>query len=308
MFLGESVPEKDGNVPGENLVSEEGNAHRENGVEELRELFRFDLHEPWLMEDHVWKEMIIRRGGDSVGQKWQTISSGVQKDMESFEKNQARVPGGLKKVFHEQYRKSGEYESFLRKFARSAEEIHVNPDEFDYIYYTYGMQLYRNMPLIEPLEYRETMKIRDFVIALDTSGSCQGSTIRNFLHKTWSVLKTTESFTERMNLHIIQCDSDIQEDRKITSDEEFERYMKSIEISGSGGTDFRPVFERVDQMRASGELRNLRGLLYFTDGYGTFPLRKPEYQTAFIFVREGFEIPKVPSWAMRLVLDAEDLG
>lgn len=332
LFLGESVPEKDGNVPGENqvtkdgnvrgenmasrdgnvpgenLASGDGNAYRENGAEELRELFHFDLHEPWLMEDHVWKEMIIRRGGDSVGQKWQTISSGVQKDMESFEKNQARVPGGLKKVFHEQYRKSGEYESFLRKFARSAEEIHVNPDEFDYIYYTYGMQLYRNMPLIEPLEYRETMKIRDFVIALDTSGSCQGSTIRNFLHKTWSVLKTTESFTERMNLHIIQCDSDIQEDRKITSDEEFERYMKSIEISGSGGTDFRPVFERVDQMRASGELRNLRGLLYFTDGYGTFPLRKPEYQTAFIFVREGFEIPKVPSWAMRLVLDAEDLG
>jgi hypothetical protein len=79
-------------------------------LRELRELFRFDLHEPWLMEDHVWKEMIIRRGGDSVGQKWQTISSGVQKDMESFEKNQARVPGGLKKVFHEQYRKSGEYE------------------------------------------------------------------------------------------------------------------------------------------------------------------------------------------------------
>ena len=276
-------------------------------MRELRELFHFDLHEPWVLEDHVWKEMIIRRGGDSVGQKWQTISSGVQKDMESFEKNQARTSGSLKKVFHEQYRKSGEYESFLRKFARSAEEVHVNPDEFDYIYYTYGMQLYRNMPLIEPLEYRETMKIRDFVIALDTSGSCQGSTIRNFLHKTWSVLKTTESFTERMNLHIIQCDSEIQEDRKITSEEEFERYMKSIQISGSGGTDFRPVFERVDRMRASGELRNLRGLLYFTDGYGTFPLRKPEYQTAFIFVREGFEIPKVPSWAMRVVLEAEDL-
>ncbi|MDY5112839.1 MAG: VWA-like domain-containing protein [Bilifractor sp.] len=316
LFLGESVPEKDDRASdtessvsfGQDFWGKEGSGTGRELFEELRELFRFDLHEPWLMEDHVWKEMIIRRGGDSVGQKWQTISSGVQKDMESFEKNQARVPGGLKKVFHEQYRKSGEYESFLRKFARSAEEIHVNPDEFDYIYYTYGMQLYRNMPLIEPLEYRETMKIRDFVIALDTSGSCQGSTIRNFLHKTWSVLKTTESFTERMNLHIIQCDSDIQEDRKITSDEEFERYMKSIEISGSGGTDFRPVFERVDQMRASGELRNLRGLIYFTDGYGTFPLRKPEYQTAFIFVREGFEIPKVPSWAMRLVLDAEDIG
>ena len=92
LFLGESVPEKDGNVPGENqvtkdgnvrgenlasrdgnvpgenLASGDGNAYRENGAEELRELFHFDLHEPWLMEDHVWKEMIIRRGGDSVGQ------------------------------------------------------------------------------------------------------------------------------------------------------------------------------------------------------------------------------------------------
>ncbi|MCC6093406.1 MAG: VWA-like domain-containing protein [Eubacterium sp.] len=275
---------------------------------DLADLFRFDRHEPWMLEDHIWKEMIIRRGGDSVGQKWQTISSGVQDDMDSFEKNQSMLPGKLKKVFREQYHKSGSYESFLKKFARPAEEMYINQDEFDYIYYTYGMQLYRNMPLIEPLEYRETMKIRDFVIALDTSGSCQGRVIRSFLHKTWSVMKTTESFTERIHLHIIQCDSEVRQDKTITSEAEFDQYMKEIEITGSGGTDFRPVFSRVDQLRASGELKNLRGLLYFTDGYGTFPARKPDYPTAFVFVRDRFEIPKVPAWAMRVILEPEELS
>ena len=47
----------------------------------------------------------------------------------------------------------------------------LNPDEFDYNFYTYGFALYENMPLIEPLEYREVKRIREFVIAIDTSGS-----------------------------------------------------------------------------------------------------------------------------------------
>ena len=33
---------------------------------------------------------------------------------------------------------------------------------------------YGNLPLIEPLEYRETKKVREFVIAIDTSASCRG--------------------------------------------------------------------------------------------------------------------------------------
>ena len=32
----------------------------------------------------------------------------------------------------------------------------INDDEFDYIFYTYGLKLYEKMPLIEPLEDRVT--------------------------------------------------------------------------------------------------------------------------------------------------------
>lgn len=36
------------------------------------------------------------------------------------------------------------------------------------------MNLYGNMPLIEPLETKEERKVEDFVIVIDTSMSCKG--------------------------------------------------------------------------------------------------------------------------------------
>jgi hypothetical protein len=33
----------------------------------------------------------------------------------------------------------------------------------------------------------------------------------------------------------------------------------------------------------------------------------PDYETAFVFLEEGFTIPEVPTWAIRLVLQEEDI-
>ena len=85
----------------------------------------------------------------------------------------------------------------------------INDDEFDYIYYTYGLKHYGNMPLIEPLEFKDEKRVRDFVIVLDTSASCMGATVRAFLRKTYDILKGSESLSSKVNVHIIQCDSDI---------------------------------------------------------------------------------------------------
>ena len=38
-----------------------------------------------------------------------------------------------------------------------------HPDEFDLSYYTYGLQIYGNLPLVEPVESSEVKKIQDFV-------------------------------------------------------------------------------------------------------------------------------------------------
>ena len=52
------------------------------------------------------------------------------------------------------------YSTFLKKFMTVGEKQMVNDDEFDYVFYTYGLQLYQNMPLIEALEYKETKSLK----------------------------------------------------------------------------------------------------------------------------------------------------
>jgi len=178
---------------------------------------------------------------------------------------------------------------------------------YSYIFYTYGLTLYKDMPLIEPLEYREDKRIREFVIAIDTSGSVAGDQVQNFLQKTYTILKQEETFDRRFNLHIIQCDAKIQEDSVIRSQEDFDRYIASMQIKGLGGTDFRPVFEYVEKLRRDRQFYNLKGLLYFTDGYGTFPAKQPDYLTAFVFVDDEAKDISVPPWAVKVILETEEL-
>jgi predicted metal-dependent peptidase len=169
------------------------------------------------------------------------------------------------------------------------------------------MELYGNMPLIEENEYREARKIEELVIVIDTSASCQADLVERFLTETAAVLAEQETFFHRINLHIIECDDRVQKVLVIHDPDEMRKYLDSFEVLGGYGTDFRPAFAYVDDLQARGELKYLRGLIYFTDGYGTFPQRKPPYDTAFVFMRDESYEPEVPPWAIKLVLEEEDL-
>ena len=238
---------------------------------------------------------------------WQSVSERMQVDLETFGKQRGLLPGAMTQNLAAVNREKYDYTAFLKKFAVRGEVMRINDDEFDYVFYTYGLRLYKNMPLIEPLEYKEVKAIREFVIAIDTSGSTSGELVQKFVQKTYNVLKSTESFFSRINLHIIQCDADIQEDRKITCQEDFDEYLKTMKIRGLGGTDFRPVFRYVDRLRQEKEFTNLKGLIYFTDGCGEFPAQKPDYDTAFVFIDDDYNNPDVPPWAIKLVLQKNEI-
>ena len=209
----------------------------------------------------------------------------------------------LREVNREKY----DYSNFLRRFAVIGEDMHINDEEFDYIFYTYGLNMYGKMPLVEPLEYKEARRVNDFVIAIDTSGSVNSELVQKFLQKTYNILEQQESFFSKINLHIIQCDAEIQEDRRITCQEEFDEYLKRMTIKGLGGTDFRPVFQYVDKLIAAKEFTRLKGLLYFTDGCGTFPTKKPDYNTAFVFIQDEWNNLNVPPWAIKLMLEKDEI-
>lgn len=245
---------------------------------------------------------------EELAEQWKDVGERIQMDLESHLAKRGEGAGSLVDHLRALNREVGDYAEFLKRFATLHEAMRVNDDEFDYIYYTFGLDRYGNMPLIEPLEYKEDKRIHDFAIAIDTSESCSGEVVQAFMNKTYNILKQSESFHDRVNIHIIQCDAAVQEDTKISSLDQLERYMCDLELKGFGGTDFRPVFDYVDALIAKGEFTDLRGLIYFTDGEGVFPKRPPSYDTAFVFLDDGYSDPEVPPWALKTLLDRESLG
>lgn len=263
--------------------------------EELRKLFCRDSHELWKPSE----ELFVTQ------EQWKKISERVKAELKSFAGAKAGAEI-LEKNLEEATRDRYDYSDILKRFTVTGEDITVNDDEFDYIYYTYGLEQYGNMPLVEPLEYREIHKVKEFVIAIDTSASCRGPVVRNFLNKTYSILKGTENFFHRINVHIVQCDMEVQSDTKITCDEDFENFMRYGKLKGFGATDFRPVFSYIEDLRQRGEFENLKGLIYFTDGYGIYPEKMPDYDVIFAFLGEDEQRAPVPPWALKVVLETEE--
>ena len=117
----------------------------------------------------------------------------------------------------------------------------------------------------------EEKRIRDFVIAIDTSASTKDGLVRRFIEKTYAILEQETSFFADMNVLIVQCDAAVTDVAHIANLRDLDAYLDDLEIKGLGGTDFRPVFAYVDDAVERGELANLGGLIYFTDGQGTYP-------------------------------------
>lgn len=169
------------------------------------------------------------------------------------------------------------------------------------------MQLYGNMPLVEPPETKEEKRIEDFVIAVDTSMSTSGELVRQFLACTYAILRSTETFTRKVNIRILLCDDQVRSDTAIHDLEELKDYMDHFQLVGGSATDFRPVFEHVAKLQKEGAFTSLRGLVYFTDGMGIYPKKRPPYDTAFVLLEEPPLSVKMPPWAIRLVLTVPEL-
>ena len=264
-------------------------------IASLSRLFAMDDHGLWDAEERQDRERSERQD-----KRWQDAASGAGTALESALSQEGAGGGNVMEQLSIAARDDVDYRKFLRRFAAPREVLRADTDAFDYIYYTYGLSRYGNMPLIEPPETKEEKRIEDFVIAIDTSMSTSGILVREFLASTYAILRSADSFTRKLNIHILQCDDQLRSDQKIASLEELRRYMEDLPLSGGSATDFRPVFAHVDRLLKAGEFHNLRGLLYFTDGMGVYPTKRPDYEAAFILLEEPPLSVKMPPWAIRI--------
>lgn len=112
--------------------------------------------------------------------------------------------------------------------------------------------------------------VSDIVVAVDTSGSISEKELELFASEIASLSRYAEEIT------IITCDAEVHEKIKIR---EATHFLKKLHFSGGGGTDFRPVFD---------ELKKARPLCvaFFTDGYGSYPEKKPSYPVLWVMTKD----------------------
>jgi predicted metal-dependent peptidase len=95
-----------------------------------------------------------------------------------------------------------------------------------------------------------------FAVGVDTSGSISNDDLQTFLSEIYSMFKQYNS----IELYLLSFDAEICNDKVIYNESE----LMDFQFLGGGGTDFRPVFKRLEE-------ENYNGLVMFSDGYGTFP-------------------------------------
>lgn len=225
-----------------------------------------------------WEALLLAAAGDKTGagKRGHTAGAGLE-DAEDAQAGQF------------------DYRRYLERFAELREEMQLDMESFDYAYYRLGLDL--GTPFLEPLEYQEVRRLEELVIAIDTSGSCDKETVSRFLAETWKLLSNQENFFRKMNVYFLQCDCVIQDVTRIQSREDWLDYAKKVVIQGRGGTDFTPVFDYVEKLRRTKQLKNLKALLYFTDGDGFYPTQPPDYKTAFVLLKDSGHPELVPKWA-----------
>ena len=111
----------------------------------------------------------------------------------------------------------------------------------------------------------------DVVVALDTSGSVQAEELREFLAEI-DALKGQV----RASVTLHACDDKLDANGPWRF-AQWEAMALPEEVSGGGGTDFRPLFDWVEREHLAPDL-----LVYFTDAQGRFPEREPAYPVVWL--------------------------
>lgn len=110
---------------------------------------------------------------------------------------------------------------------------------------------------------RLTPEMLTWVIGVDVSGSINDDVYRMFGDE----VENLRSQLPEHLLHLFWCSNKIHRELDVASGTKVDWTFR-----GTGGTDFRPVFDRVEKLNIIPQM-----FVYFTDCMGTFPAKEPSF-------------------------------
>ena len=185
-------------------------------------------------------------------------------EMTKNTKSQGKLPGGLQRWIDKLRKNKVRWERIFHKYVGQA----LAKDDYSYVRVNkrfVGQGMY--------LPDLRSNTIGSVVLAIDTSGSIGRNCLEQFAAE---LNKVSHLVTE---VTCMTCDAEVQEVVKVN---QFTDWLKKIRMLGGGGTDFRPVFNKVKELHLMPEL-----LIYLTDAFGTFPEKRPPYPVLWCVTDEG---------------------
>lgn len=132
-------------------------------------------------------------------------------------------------------------------------------------------------------------EIEHGLFVFDTSGSIGDSNLEEFCTEIEAILNTI-----RMKATVLMVDAAVQ---AVYHFEPGDFNWKSLQFLGRGGTAFEPAFKWVEDEMPSPPTF----MVYFTDTYGSFPPKAPEYPVLWAVTHPGGTVP----WGEYLTMKEE---
>jgi predicted metal-dependent peptidase len=195
--------------------------------------------------------------------KWKQVA--VQAALSA--KEAGHMPGGLQRMVDDLVAPKLDWRAILRQFVANTIVTDFSWRRPNKRYAGLGMYL--------PAPVKEGCG--ELVIAIDTSGSITQSLLDQFA----SELRDIQEEVKPSEIFVVYCDSKVNHVDHFAMGDEVELHMH-----GGGGTDFRPIFEWVEENEVFP-----KALVLMTDLYGSLPAEAPPYPTLFACTS-----PEVAPW------------
>lgn len=191
---------------------------------------------------------------EKLGNEWRDRF--VSAARSAKQRGRGDFPSGLERFLEELTNPQLPWEVILNDMVGELIRDDYDATRFDRRYLQMGFAL--------PDIYHEQIKV---VIGVDTSGSISNVELTSFMSEVWGILHSRNVSEVR----IMACDAAVH------FDETFNANDHCPSIPGGGGTNFIPVFERIED-----EGYNPTCLIYFTDLDGRFPEEAPNYPVYWV--------------------------